>query len=157
MSRFDISTYQATIHHKQEHYDDGPYNGANEPSRNLGVNDMSTNFKSVAIGGLAFRTSQSVSNNIRQTISRTTGRADIDARMQNADKLRRFGTATLLGGKMGGPFGAGLAATSQIIIEGASEISRIRLANLENISREDERKLHGSKINNNQFKGAYYD
>lgn len=157
MSQFDISTYQATIHHKREEYDDGPYGGANEPPRNMGVNDMSTNLKRTAIGGIAYRTSQNVSNSIRQTLSATTGREDIDLQMRNADKIRSFGTAVAMGAKFGGPLGAGLVATSQIVIEGAQEIARIKSVNVENLAREQERKLHGSKINNNQFKGAYYE
>jgi hypothetical protein len=157
MPQYDFSTYQATFHQQREDYDDGAFGGANEPPRDMGINDMQTNFKRAGIGVAAYATTRAVANDVRQTAIYRSGREDIDRTISNVQVVGGYLMSGFAGFKLGGPIGAGIGFGAKAATDISSEIGRRKRLEVENVVREEDRKLKGNRIRHSKLSGAYYE
>lgn len=154
MPQFNVGTYQTHIHKPREEYDDGVWGGANEPPRNMGINDMSTNLKRTAFGAKAYMLARGLTNEARS--AEVSGREDLSMAFSNIQTANTYFLTAKVGFAAGGVTGATVAVGLRLFSDGAGEYFRRRELQVENINREEERKLRGSILNNNQFKGSFY-
>lgn len=157
MAKFDIGTYQTHIHKPRAEYDDGVWGGANEPPRDMGINEMSTTLRRTGIATAGFMVARSVTNDVRQTVIAQSGREDIDRALSNAQTTVGYLASGIAGFKLGGPVGAIAGVGARGAVDVSSEIFRIKRLEIENFAREQDRKLKGNIVNRNQFKGVYYE
>jgi len=157
MPQYDFSTYQATFHQQREEYDDGAFGGANEPPRDMGVNDMATNLKRTGIAAAGYMVARSVANDVRQTVIAQSGREDIDRTISNLQTSLGYLASGFAGFKLGGPVGAVVGVGARAAVDASSEVGRRKRLEIENYTREQDRRLKGNVIKRNQFKGAYYE